>query len=135
MIRSAPIAAAVRIGVLPAIAPSISSRPITSTGGNATGIAALASTASAAGPDERLTAAPERSVATTLTGRAASSSRVNGKCISTIRRRPEAPNRLPRPRRNSSTLPGVTGNTSGRVSPRQIASSAATPAASGRPAK
>ncbi len=66
MTRSAPSATATEIGVLFAIPPSARYRPSSSTGGNTAGIAALASTASIARPEDRTTSVPVRmSVATT----------------------------------------------------------------------
>lgn len=74
-IRDAPRSAATRMGVLLAIAPSISVWPLIRTGGKRPGIAALPSIASIAGPFERTTAIPSMPVAMTWTGIVASSKR------------------------------------------------------------
>ena len=74
--RCAPSAKAAEIGVFPATPPSISGRPPIVTGGNTAGIAALASSACSASPDDSVTSVPSStSVATTWQGNGASSSR------------------------------------------------------------
>ncbi len=137
MRRSAPCASAAGSGVLLAKAPSESWRSAIRTGGKTAGIAALASTASTADPDERQASSPDStSVATTWQGIFASSSRATGRLRSRSARSRSGASRCerrPMKPRKPPTRP--IGNTSRRRRPRQMAPRLSIPARSGRPAK